>query len=420
MSYKKEQLNAYRVYLILSFFSQLLFSLIFTVNLLYHVSVARLSPLELVLVGTILETSIFIFEIPTGIVADKKSRKLSIVIGYSLIGVGFIIEGLFPFFISIAIAQVIWGVGYTFTSGATQAWIADEVGEEKASKAFLKGAQLGQYGELIAIPFSMFIGYISLNLPILVGGVLMLLLSLFLVIAMKENGFRPVDTHGENKFKIIKNSIADIKKISKAQQFILYLLGIGLFYGLYSEGFDRLWTAHIINDFNITLVLNINAVVLVGIIRVISLLLNIVVMEIIYKKMDLCAMNKVIRILFFSTLAIVFCLAGFGLINNIWVVIALFWVIGVMRSISSPLMDTWLNAQINDSSIRSTMFSVKGQVDSLGQIGGGPLVGLIGNIFSIRAALFLCSVLLLPVILLFQIVRKKSKTQQIVKINTDY
>jgi hypothetical protein len=66
--------NPYLVYLILSFASSLIFSLIFTVNLLYHVTVVELSPLQLVLVGTILETSVFLFEVPTGIVADVKMR----------------------------------------------------------------------------------------------------------------------------------------------------------------------------------------------------------------------------------------------------------------------------------------------------------------------------------------------------------
>ena len=39
------------------------------------------APLQLVLVGTTLELACFLFEIPTGIVADLYSRRLSVVIG---------------------------------------------------------------------------------------------------------------------------------------------------------------------------------------------------------------------------------------------------------------------------------------------------------------------------------------------------
>jgi MFS family permease len=71
-----------------------LFSMIFSVNMIYMVSTANLSPLQLVLVGTVLEGTIFIFEIPTGIVADVYSRRLSIVIGVLITGVSFLVMGL--------------------------------------------------------------------------------------------------------------------------------------------------------------------------------------------------------------------------------------------------------------------------------------------------------------------------------------
>ena len=93
--------DAYRVYLILSGVSSLLFSLIFTLNLVYQAQVVGLTPLQLVLVGTTLETSAFLFEIPTGIVADLYSRRLSVIIGFFLIGVGFTIEGSLPFFAAV-------------------------------------------------------------------------------------------------------------------------------------------------------------------------------------------------------------------------------------------------------------------------------------------------------------------------------
>ena len=71
---------------------------------------------------------------------------------------GFVIEGLFPVFGAVALAQVVWGIGYTFTSGATQAWIADELGEERAGDAYLRGSQAGRVGALVAIPLSVALG----------------------------------------------------------------------------------------------------------------------------------------------------------------------------------------------------------------------------------------------------------------------
>jgi DHA3 family tetracycline resistance protein-like MFS transporter len=132
---------AYPVFLFYSFSVAMFFSLAWTVNMLYFVTVAKMDPLQLVLVGTALEGATFIFEIPTGIVADVYSRRLSIIIGMFLTGVGYLITGTFPVFLPIVLGQIIWGLGYTFTSGAQQAWITDEIGEENASRAFLRGAQ---------------------------------------------------------------------------------------------------------------------------------------------------------------------------------------------------------------------------------------------------------------------------------------
>src|SRR5678809_1587068 len=110
------KLNASFVYLFIEFSASACFSMMFIVTSLYEATVAGLTPVQLILVGTALEISAFVFEVPTGIVADVYSRRLSIIIGYILMGVGFLIEGFLPSFVPILLAQIIWGLGYTFTS----------------------------------------------------------------------------------------------------------------------------------------------------------------------------------------------------------------------------------------------------------------------------------------------------------------
>ena len=48
--------------------------------------------------------------------------------------------------------------GSAATSGATEAWIADEVGEARAGQAFLRGAQAAHLGALLAIPLGVALG----------------------------------------------------------------------------------------------------------------------------------------------------------------------------------------------------------------------------------------------------------------------
>ncbi len=76
------------VYLTASAVVGFIFSIVFTVSQIYRVQTVGLNPLQLVLVGTVLEVTAFIFEIPTGVVADMVSRRLSVIIGTFLFGLG--------------------------------------------------------------------------------------------------------------------------------------------------------------------------------------------------------------------------------------------------------------------------------------------------------------------------------------------
>jgi len=201
------KLPAYKVYLIYAGVTALLFDFVFTVNELYRIEIAGFNAAQLVLTGTALELSCFLFEMPTGILADIKSRKLSIIIGLMLIGLGFLIESLVTDFWAILLCQVIWGFGYTFTSGADEAWIADELGGKNLEQLFLKGAQIGQVGALLAIILSTMIGTVMINLPMAIGGILFILLGLFLIVFMPETAFHKTPVEDRNSFQQMMHTL---------------------------------------------------------------------------------------------------------------------------------------------------------------------------------------------------------------------
>ena len=400
--------SAFTVYMILEFSSALFFSLIFTVDMIYHVTVVGLSPLQLVLVGTILETTVFIFEIPTGVLADVKSRRLSVIIGYVLIGVGFIVEGSFPFFWTVALAQVLWGFGYTFTSGATQAWIADEVGQARVGQAFLRGSQAASAGSLLAIPISVVLGRAEVSLPILLGGVMMVLLAAFLSLVMSEKGFTPTPPEERTTWGLMLRTVSDARKLVRRQPLLLTLLAIGLFYGLYSEGLDRLWTPHLLENFSLPSMGVVEPVVWFGVIRAVALLVSLVATETARRRVDTNRSVPIARALLLDAALIVVALVGFGLTRDFWIALLLYWLIGTLRSIIGPLYATWFNLRIDDPQVRATMFSISSQVDAIGQIGGGPGVGVIGNA-SIRAALVVSALLLSPVLPLYGFAMRRGR-----------
>ncbi|MFN3490895.1 MAG: MFS transporter [Anaerolineales bacterium] len=279
------KVEASKVYLFIEFTASAFFSMMFVTVSLYEAAVAGLTPLQLVLVGTTLEISAFLFEIPTGVVADVYSRKLSIIIGYLLMGVGFLIEGLFPAFLPILLAQAVWGLGYTFTSGATQAWISDEVGEEKANALFLRATRVGLTASLIGMGLALFIGANNVAMPIIVGAIGVLLIGIILIFIMPETGFKPTPQEERTNWQHMLHTFNEGLKAVKLRPRLMTILGVGFFYGLYSEGFDRLWVKHLLDNFDIPILFGNNQVAFFGILRIASAVLTIFVVQYVEKKL---------------------------------------------------------------------------------------------------------------------------------------
>ena len=80
-------------------------------------------------------------------------------------------------------------------------------------------------------------------------------------------------------------------------------------------------------------------------------------------------------------------------------VFVLFWAVSVSRGLIGPLYTAWVNRRL-DSRVRATVLSMSSQVDAIGQIAGGPILGAVGNL-SVRAAITLSGLVLSPVLALF-------------------
>ena len=374
------------VYLVMRAGGSLFFSVLAVTNLVYQVEVAHFDPLRLLLIGTILELTCFVFQIPTGLLADAFSRRWAVVAGCALVGSGFILEGLVPTFPAIAIAQVIWGIGATLSDGADDAWITDEIGDERAGRIFLRGSQLGQASSLLGIFVGVGLASIRLNLPILAGGALYVVLATYLFFAMTEAGFKAIPRQRRGAFADMaagaRSSLATIRR----RPLIISILAITVVWGLSGEGFDRLNQVHFLKDIGLPLFAGLSPVLWFGVISGGSALLGIAATQIIRRWLDLGNHTLVTRSLFAFTAVRTMMLGGFALTTNLAAAIGFLSIASVMRQSYRPVQRAWLNRSL-DPANRATLFSVDGQADALGQIIGGPVIGVVGSGVSIRAAL---------------------------------
>jgi DHA3 family tetracycline resistance protein-like MFS transporter len=362
------------VYLIFSGVTSLSGSLISTVNMVYQVETARLNPLQLVLVGTVLEFVAFVCQVPTGVLADIYSRRLAVILGTLLFGMAFVLEGSFPRFDVILVSQILFGIGATLSDGAEQAWITDEVGEMRIGHVFLRSTQVGLLAGLLGAIISVGLASIRINIPIVIGGALSIGVAGFLLLFMPENNFHPISKAERRTWRDMGNTFRSGLHVVRGRPILITILLIALFYGLYSEGFDRLWTAHFLTNFTFPTLGQLKPVVWFGIISVVGTLLTLGATEVVRRWVNIAQQRILIRALFVINFLGIVCLLVFALAGNFFLAVAAVLLFKVFRTVNDPVYTTWLTQNI-EAKVRATVISMRGQVDAFGQIVGGPPVG---------------------------------------------
>jgi DHA3 family tetracycline resistance protein-like MFS transporter len=398
MGFFRNRLKAYTAYLLYSGISSFAMYTIFSINMVYQIETVKLNPLQLVLVGTTLETACFLGQVPTGVLADVYSRRMAVIVGIFLMGAGFLIEGLFPTFPMVLLAQVLWGIGSTFTNGAEEAWVADEIGEAEnrdLGKVFIRGSQIGQIAALLSIPVGIWLATFRLNLPVVSGSSLLLLLAFLLLLIMPEQHFKPTPREERNSWQAMGRMMLDGGKAVRRSPMLLLILAITVFMAMASEGFDRLQTDHFIQDYSFPDLGHLSWLVWFGIISAGSMILVLAVTEVVRRCIDTSNQRTLIATMFLLNMGLIASVAAFALAGNFYLAIAMFWCASICRQANSPLYTTWITRN-SDPRMRATIISMLGQVDAIGQIAGGPAVGLIGSIVSLRAALLATCATLSP------------------------
>ena len=393
------RLKAYPVYLLYKTCFSLLFSMATVLSLVYYSEVVGLNALQLVLVGTVLETACFILEVPTGVMADLYSRRRSVLTGVFLYGAGFLLEGSLPWFGTVLFAQVVWGCGDTFITGALEAWIASEEQERLMDQVFLRGDQAGHAGSIAGIVLGTLLGNLDLRLPIVTAGALFIVLGLVLVRIMPETNFSPA-REKENSLLADMTGLFKVNlRFVKGAPVLLALLAITFCGGLASEGFDRLSTAHFLQDTVMPSFGPLGPVTWFGVMRLLGSGLNILAAQLLIAYMEKKGASSRTGVVFAASAGYILCLLLFAAGRSFWFVTGAFLLTGLMRSLREPVLTAWMNAHVEER-MRATVFSTSGQLDALGQIIGGPIVGIAAQQGSVSWGLACTALLLLPALLL--------------------
>ncbi|WP_162641921.1 MFS transporter [Streptosporangium sp. 'caverna'] len=388
-------MRAYVTYLVIRGVAAFAGATAFTLNLVYQAEVAGLGPLELVLVGTVLEAVCFVAQVPTGVLADLYSRRLSVIVGYLLIGAGIMVEGLVPAFAAILVANVVWGVGATFVDGAQEAWVVDEVGAERAPDALVRGSQVAQASSVAGIVASVVLAGAGLNVPIVVAATAWLVLGLVLVVVMPERGFTPAPPEERGSWRSMRGQALTAVRATRGDPALMLLLAALLCTAFAGEGLDRLTQLHFLDDVGFPSAGT--PAVWFGVLSVAGMFCAIGFTELIRRSVDLADPARLARALAVLQAACVGAIVVFALADRFWLAAAASVCVGLLRAAAGPLVGAWLAAR-TEAATRATVYSLVSQVDAAGQLVGGPPLGLTAERLSIRAALLGAAAIIVPAV----------------------
>jgi len=188
-----------RTYLLLMLGNTLAASLIWGINTIFLLD-AGLSNLEAFSANAFFTAGMVIFEVPTGIVADTRGRRYSYLLGSVALSAATLLYVLLwyveaPFW-QWAVVSVLIGLGFTFFSGAVEAWLVDALtaagftgemetvfgrGQIVMGVAMLTGSVAGGF---IAQQF-------GLGVPFVLRGVILALMFVVAFRLMHDIGFTP-------------------------------------------------------------------------------------------------------------------------------------------------------------------------------------------------------------------------------------
>jgi DHA3 family tetracycline resistance protein-like MFS transporter len=391
--------DAARLYYALQFFQSMPTWVVMAV---YLVRELHLSPLQLVLMGTAMEGAVFLFEVPTGVVADTYSRRLSLIIGLLGMGAAWMLVGAFSQAWIVIALWALWGISYTFTSGAWQAWITDEVGVEKVGRLFLRGSRVRYLGAVVGLGMQVGIGVVSLRAGVIAGGAVTVLCGLICILLMPETGFRRTPRSERSPALLEMRSTAlRGARYAWTAPVILLLVGVELFMGMSSEAFDRLKEAHFLRDVGLPALGDLDPVVWFGIFWLAGMVLGFAATGWLIRRFERGGRRVVTSSLFTLTAMEMAAMIVFALTGSTWLAIGALLGVFFARDLAGPLYTIWLNEQITDSSVRATVISISGQANAVGQAGGGPVLGAVGNVWGIGAALSAGAAVIAPALGLY-------------------
>lgn len=222
----KEIKKIINLYLVLSTFKTFAVSLFVATCVIFFMQ-RGINLFEVSIIHLALYGSIFLFEIPTGIISDVFSRKMSFVCSCFLTSIGMLVFAFANTLEYFVIAAIIYGIGVTLESGSFEAWLIDSLDHKlykDSDSVLIKESLITRTFAIFGIIFGAFLASNNAMLPWILGSIIVLIVGILAIIFMKEKYFEEKNNSTKENIALTKKTISRSIKCVKTNKAIRLLM----------------------------------------------------------------------------------------------------------------------------------------------------------------------------------------------------
>jgi MFS family permease len=372
-----------RSYLVISGLFTLSASLIWGINTLFLLD-AGLTIFEVFVANAVFTAAMALFEVPTGVVADTRGRRVSFLLSESTLAVGTLayvgVAAIDGGLLLFCLAGVILGLGYTFYSGAVEAWLVDALKatgyQHELDGVFARASIVSSVAMIVGTVGGGFLGQLHLSLPYLARVVLVLMALVVGFRTMHDIGFTPRTVR-------LQGIVGEMRKVGaagitygwRAPAVRLLVMQSFLSWGFFAWAWYA-WQPYFLDLYGS------NAIWLSGLIAALFAGAGIVGNTLV-KRLATPGRRRTSILLWTAGISSATMVAT-GAVRSFWITVPVFLLGAVVMGVLQPVRQTYLHHSIPTTE-RATLVSFDALVGSLGSVGGQTGLGYLSQERSIPA-----------------------------------
>ncbi len=373
-----------RVYLTLTLLSTLAASFIWGVNTLFLLD-AGLSAAGAFTVNAFFTAGQVVFEIPTGVVADTRGRRASYLLGAATLFVSTLLyvwmwqaeAGLFGW----ALASILIGLGFTFFSGAVEAWLVDALDDNDydggLESIFARGQVVAGIAMLVGSVVGGFVAQLTnLGVPYLLRAVLLAAVFGVAFFTMRDEGFTPHRGRGPiDELKTVLAASLDNGWRNPPIRWVMLAAPFTAGAGIFAFYAMQPYLLELYGDDKAFGIAGLAAAIVAGA-QVVGGLLVPQIRKVLKRRTDALAGAVAVSVVVLALL---------GVTSSFWAALALISVWALTFAATGPIRQAYVNGLI-PSEQRATVLSFDALMSSTGGVVAQPALGRAADVWSFSTA----------------------------------